>query len=191
MKKQSSVKFIIILLAISLLLSCKSTEANAKNNEIVNTAIKLAEAKCSLGQFEEAQKIYEDALNHTVDYRLIYNWAITYAKLKDFNSAISLMQQGFDLYPDHTEFLTAQIAYQEIIEDTKGLLNSYEKYLELKPEDNNLKVKYMELCLKDNDYTKAYRIALDLWLNHYYTKNVVETLYKMDPQQWEVVNKVL
>lgn len=192
MKKQYSVKqILLVLIAVSLLVSCSTTDKQARDNEIVNSAIQLAEAKCSLGKFEEAQKIYEDALTHSIDYRLIYNWAISYAKVKDFNNAISIMKQGYELYPDHEEFFNAIVAYQQIINDTKGLIDSYKAYIEKKPNDNNLLLKYMELCLADNDYTQAYRTAIKLWHNHYYTKSVIDTLYLMDPQQWETVSKVL
>lgn len=191
MKKQYWVNILILILISVLSVSCSTTKVQETiDNEVVATAIKLAQAKANLGQFEESQKVYETAVNHTVDYRLVYNWALSCAMLNDYSNAISLCRQARELYPDHLEFLDAEIEYRTITGDTEGLKANCIEYLKIKPNDA-IKEKLMLLYLNDNELAEAYILALSFWYDNNYNTNALEVLNTINPIEWNTVYREL
>lgn len=172
--------------------SCSTTSTEIReNNEVIATSIKLAQAQANLGQFEESQRTYEKAINTVVDYRLVYNWALSCAKLGDYYNAISLCEQARSIYPDQIEFLEAIIKYRIITKDFENLKKNLVEYLRIKPNDYNMKQKLMNLYLETGEWANAYIIALTYWYEENYDLNALEVLKTVKPDEWTILYEEL
>ncbi len=191
MKKLFWVKILLFFTFSVFAVSCSTMNTEVEKNEIIATSIKLAQVKADLGQFEESQKVYETAISEVVDYRLVYNWALSCAKLNDYYNAISLCKQGYTLYPDHLEFLDAILEYQSIIKDYSGLSETCKEYLKHNSSNEKVKEILIDSYFHNDEIGKAYIIALSFIYERNYNIKALEILNYVNPEEWGVIYKEL
>lgn len=174
---------------ILLCSSCKTVREESVK-QVVATTIQLAEAKVEQGNLDEAIEIYARANEEVLDYRLIYNEAAVHAKNADYETASELCLYGYRQFPEQTAFLTALASYQSLngqIEDAKA---TFEEYFNVSNEDVSTKLKYCTFCVKNGYIQDAYDMAISLWDHKDYSAELVNILYEIDPEQWNVMHQV-
>ena len=134
MKRQFLARTLTLVLLLAV--SCKSTET-------ASTVLSTTSSKSAF----EAASIYVEEYGKNNDYRLLYNAAYSYIEAGDFDSALSLLNEGISYYPNVIKFHEAK-AY---VERELGLLDGYITTLSIIYELNPSNLKTSEL----------YALALD------------------------------
>ena len=157
------------------------------HDQIVRSAIDLANSYSSLAQYENALDVYDRALAQAEDYRLYYNKALTLSLLEQNTQAAQLCAWGFDNYPSIISFKIAQAEYLRLSGENTQSRNAYAEALELNPYDRKTRSKLIENLIEDGETSLAYENALVLWNQGYRDEQTVEYLYRLDEERWKGV----
>ena len=165
------------------LCGCRST-SGTDHDQIVRTAIDLAETYRTQGIPEKAVDVYDRALSQADDYRLYYNKALALADMGLYADAAQLCAESFERYPYVMSFKKAQARYLDLSGDKSGYYAVYLEILELNPYDFNTREELMEAYSEDGMDQEAYNQALILWNQGYIFDNVHQYLVKYNPEYW-------
>lgn len=181
MKKQFLVNLLIILL---LFVSC-STVSVSDSEQIVSTAITLADALEKRGEYESAIQTYEKAYSSAKDYRLIYNLAILQGKTGDLQKAAETSLKAFADFPSRISFLENATKFYELDKDYENAQQVYLKILELNPYSSGNALKLISLYEQMNNSDKAYELALEMWNKGLMNSSFLDILVRYDAETWE------
>ena len=188
MKRQSWVKTLFLVMALLLCLcACRST-SGTDHDQIVRTAIDLAETYRSQGLPERAVDVYDRALTQADDYRLYYNKALALADQGLYADAAKLCSDSFERYPYVMSFKKAQAEYLELAGDRPGYYAVCLEILELNPYDFDTRTELLEAYSEADMEQEAYNQALILWNQGYMYDTIHQYLVKYNPEYWEGIS---
>ena len=187
MKRQSSAaKAITALLCILFCLTlagCRST-AGTDHDQIVRTAIDLAQSYSARGEHDKALDVYDRALEQADDYRLYYNKAIILSESGRNVEAAILCAESFGKYNHIMAFKKAQAINLSIAGDDQGAVSCYNEMLTLNPYDVETRCRLIETLIATGDTENAYQHALTLWRQGYRDKTTASYLFALHPELW-------
>jgi len=164
--------------------SC-STVSDAERNEIVSTAISLADRYCSLGDYDQALKIYAKANRKCKDWRFEYNSAVIQEHIGNKEEAFSSCLKSYEK-TKNLQFLSFA---RKIAQDN----NWYEKlaevltiYITAEPDKKQHSIDLIK-TIKEYDQSKAYQLVCDHWNNGNHNLDTAALLYQLNPQEWKEV----
>lgn len=165
------------------LCSCKST-TGSDHDQIVKSAIDLAQTYVSSQDYDKAIAVYEKALDQADDYRLSYNYALALSETGQYRQAAEVCANAFTHYPHIIAFKKAQAIF---LEKDGNLSDSNQIYLEilaLDPYDKEARLTLIAQLKSLSETANAYEQALVLWNQGYQEKTTIEILYEIEPQLW-------
>lgn len=184
--KRTAISVMALCMALSLL-SCR-TSSGTDHDQIVKSAIDLAQTYNAMQEYDRALAVYDKALSQARDYRLYYNYALTLAHSGQCNEAMDFLESSYSEFPEKVEFLRAKAVLQKETGDLEGALDSLSRILE-KCEDESekkaLSLEIIELLIKTDQSESAYEKALALWDQGIMEKDVIEVLFLIEPQKWQ------
>lgn len=184
MKRLSWANSLFLVIALLLCLcACRST-SGTDHDQIVRTAIDLAETYRSQGRFEKAVEVYDRALTQADDYRLYYNKALALADLGLYADAAQLCAESFERYPYVMAFKKAQAKILDVAGNKEGYFAVCLEMLELNPYDFDTRSELMEAYSEADMGQEAYDQALILWTQGYMLDGVHQYLVKYNPEYW-------
>lgn len=180
------------ILAINEIPILKADNPNAIDTAIIYNA-GLAALKA--GNFDKAIEYFSEAAQHGYNGAKIYPViAGVYEQKKDTLSALKILKQGFEKYPDDMDVLTSMIQTYINLERRAEALEYLNMAIEKDPSNATFFLalgRLYEETDEDEKALKAYQKAIDIdpelfmaWYNtgvFYYNKGV---------QQWEIAGKV-
>ena len=193
MKRQSSAGNVFIIAAMlavavfsMLFTSCRTT-SGSEHDQIVRTAIDLANAYTEVNRLEDALDVYDRALAEADDYRLYFNKALILSGLGRTQDAAQLCADGFEKYPYIIKFKAAQAEFLYTAGDTGLAFEVYNEILDLNPYDTVTRKLLIERLMESGQTASAYDQALILWNQGYRDKDTVGYLYSVQPDVWRSV----
>ena len=174
-------------MAVLCLCSCRSTSGN-DHDQIVRTAIDLANAYLDQGKPEMAIDAYDRALTQADDYRLYYNKALALADMGLYADAAQLCSESFERYPYVMSFKKAQAKYLDIAGDRSGYYAVCLEILELNPYDFDTREELLEAYSVDGLEQEAYNQALILWNQGFMLDSIHRYLVKYNPEYWDGIS---
>lgn len=177
---------ILVMAALLLFSSCKTT-SGSEHDQIVRTAIDLANTYLEAGQPEKAVDAYDRALEQADDYRLYFNKALILSDLGLHLEAADLCKIGFGKYPYIIAFKKAQAEFLYLAENTGASFEAYKEMLELNPYDRETRLIFIGRLMESGQASTAYEQALILWDQGYKDKETVSYLYSVRPDSWQNV----
>ena len=157
------------------------------HDQIVKSAINLADSYVSLSRYEDALSVYDRAIEQANDYRLYYNKAIILSALGRNLEAARLCSESFERYDHIISFKTAEAKYLRLSGDNSDSYNAYLKVLELNPYDRETRIRFIDNLIEDGQNQIAYEQALTMWYQGYRDEKGIEYLYKLQPNNWETL----
>ena len=190
--RRTLIAVILVVAAFSLLFlsSCRTT-SGSEHDQIVRTAIDLANTYLEAGQPENALAVYDRALEQADDYRLYFNKALIMADLGSYSEAAELCGTSFEKYPHIIAFKKAQAEYLYLSGNTGAAYEAYKEELELNPYDTETRRTFIERLISSGQSTAAYDQALILWNQGYKDEKTVSYLYSVRPDIWQNVYSLL
>ena len=193
MKRQSSAGNVFIIAAMlavavfsMLFTSCRTT-SGSEHDQIVRTAIDLANAYTEVNRLDDALDVYDRALAEADDYRLYFNKALILSGLGRTQDAAQLCADGFEKYPYIIKFKAAQAEFLYTAGDTGLAFEVYNEILDLNPYDTVTRKLLIERLMESGQTASAYDQALILWNQGYRDKDTVGYLYSVQPDVWRSV----
>lgn len=184
MKRPSWADIIFLVMALLLCLcSCRST-SGTDHDQIVRTAIDLAETYRSQGLPLKAVEVYDRALTQANDYRLYYNKALALADMGLYADAAQLCSDSFERYPYVMSFKKAQAKYLKAAGDRSGYYSVCLEILELNPYDFDTRTELLEAYSEYDMAEEAYNQAMILWNQGYIIDTIHQYLVKYNPEYW-------
>ena len=165
------------------LCSCRST-SGTEHDQIVRTAIDLAETYRSQGLPSKAVEVYDRALTQADDYRLYYNKALALAEMGLYADASQLCSESFVRYPYVMSFKKAQAKCLEAAGDRSGYYAVCLEILELNHYDFDTRSELMEAYSENDMAEEAYEQAMILWNQGYMYDGIHQYLVKYNPEYW-------
>ena len=187
----SKTAFILTILALCLCLCACRTTAGTDHDQIVRSAIDLADSYIRLSRYEDALGVYDRALEQANDYRLYYNKAIVLSGMGRNMEAAVLCSESFELFPHVIKLKTAQAYYLRLAGATSDSYNAYRQALELNPYDRDTRKLFIENLIGDGQKQTAYEQALIMWDQGYRDKETMEYLYALQPNAWQNVHDLI
>ncbi len=184
-------RLLVAALSLALLLclcACRTT-TGTDHDQIVRTAIDLAQAYSDRGEYDKALEVYDRALEQADDYRLYYNKAIILTNSGRNVEAAALCATSFEKYNYIMAFKRAQALNLTISGDDAGAIAVYEQMLSLNPYDVETRARLIQALMALGENEEAYTHALLLWNQGYHDKTTVEFLYQLKPSLWANVYK--
>ena len=169
-----------------LFTSCRTT-SGSEHDQIVRTAIDLANAYTEVNRLEDALDVYDRALAEADDYRLYFNKALILSGLGRNQDAAQLCADGFEKYPYIIKFKAAQAEFLYTAGDTDLAFEVYNEILDLNPYDTVTRKLLIERLMESGQTASAYDQALILWNQGYRDKDTVGYLYSVQPDVWRSV----
>ena len=191
MKRRCSADFrrialLILVTAMFCLCACRTT-TGTDHDQIVKSAINLADSYVSLSRYEDALSVYDRAIAQADDYRLYYNKAIILSSLGRNLEAARLCSESFERYDHIISFKTAEAKYLRLSGDNSDSYNAYLKVLELNPYDRETRIRFIDNLIEDGQNQIAYEQALTMWNQGYRDEKGIEYLYTLQPNNWETL----
>ena len=177
----------LVMALLLCLCACRST-SGTDHDQIVRTAIDLAETYRSQGLPEKAVDVYDRALTQADDYRLYYNKAIALADMGLYADAAALCSESFDRFPYVMSFKKAQAKYLELAGNRSGYFAVCLEILELNPYDYGTREELMEAYSESDMAEESYNQALILWNQGYMFESVHQYLVKYNPEYWDGIS---
>ena len=172
------------------LCACRTT-SGSDHDQIVRTAIDLADAYVSQGMPDEALAVYDRALEEADDYRLYFNKALILTTLSRHEESAVLCADAFGKYPHILQFRKLQ-AYNSLLSgDIEAAESAIQELLLLNPYDSETRSQYIEELIRAGMTGKAYEQAQILWDQGFKDKQTVGYLYSLQPDVWENVYRQL
>ncbi len=178
-----------IIMAVCLC-ACRTT-SGSEHDQIVRTAIDLADAYVARGMSEEALDVYDRALAQADDYRLYFNKALILTSGSLNDEAVLLCAEAFEKYPYILQFKKLQAYNSRIAGNLEAAGSAYLEVLELNPYDSVTRGQLIETLIEAGQSEKAYEQALILWNQGFSDKQTVGYLYSLKPEVWENVYRQL
>ena len=172
------------------LCACRTT-SGSEHDQIVRTAIDLADAYVAQGRQADALEVYDRALEEADDYRLYFNKALILTSLSRNDEAAELCIEAFEKYPYILQFKKFQAYNSLIAGDFDAAETAIQELLMLNPYDSDSRSLYIEELMKGGLTEKAYEQALILWNQGFKNKKTVGYLYEIKPDVWENVYRQL
>lgn len=166
-----------------LICSCRST-AGTDHDQIVKSAIDLAQTYVASQDYDKAIAVYTKALSQADDYRLYYNYALALSQNGQNTLAATICDNAFERYPYIIDLKKAQAIYYRLDGDFEKSNESYLRILELDPYDRDTRLVLIRQYEEANEIQKAYEMALVMWNQGYKDKTTIEILYRIEPQLW-------
>ena len=187
-ERKTIIAAILVMAVFSLLCltSCRTT-SGSEHDQIVRTAIDLANTYLEASQPEKAIEVYDRALEQADDYRLYFNKALILADLGNYAEAAELCGTSFEKYPHIIAFKKAQAEFIYLAGNTGAAYQAYEEVLKLNPYDTETRRTLIERLLESGQSTTAYDQALILWDQGYKDAKTVSYLYSVRPDIWQNV----
>lgn len=183
MKRLYWVEALILVMVMLSLCACRSTSGN-DHDQIVRTAIDLAETYRSQGLPQKAVEVYDRALTQADDYRLYYNKALAIADQGLYLNAAALSDESFERFPYIMAFKRAQITYLVLAGEKEKSFGVYLEILELNPYDYETRSELIEAYSEAGMDKEAYDQALILWNQGYIYDTVHQYLVSYNPEYW-------
>ena len=183
MKRLYWVETLILVMVMLCLCACRSTSGN-DHDQIVRTAIDLAETYRAQGLSQKAVEVYDRALTQADDYRLYYNKALALADQGLYLNAAALCDESFIHFPYVIAFKKAQITYLVLAEEKERSFDVYLEILELNPYDYETRRDLIEAYSNAGMDKEAYDQSLILWNQGYFLDSVLYYLDKYNPDYW-------
>ena len=177
---------VIATAAFSLLISCRTT-SGSDHDQIVRTAIDLADTYRNADRLDDALDVYDRALAQADDYRLYYNKALILSGLDRKLEAAELCANGFEKYPYIIRFKTAQAEFLYAAGNTGTAFEVYNEVLDYNPYDTVTRKLLIERLMESGQSNTAYEQALILWNQGCKDKETVSYLYSVRPDVWRSV----
>ena len=186
MKTRSYKLLFLLFLSFSVFVlpSCASSEGQ-QHDEIVFTAIRLANKFISNSMYEEALDTYDRALKEASDYRLTYNKALVLAYMKRYEEAAQLCDQGFTTYPYIMSFKKAQYEFLGMNNDSEGQAEVLNQILEINPYDRKTRENLIQLYITQNKTSDAINHATWLFEHGFTDNETIKLLYSLEPGKWK------
>ena len=184
--KKTSIAVLCLAAVFSMLTSCRTT-SGSDHDQIVRTAIDLADTYRNADRLEDALDVYDRALSEADDYRLYYNKALILSGLDRKLEAAKLCEQGFEKYPYIIRFKTAQAEFLYTAGNTGTAFEVYNEVLDYNPYDTVTRKLLIERLLESGQANTAYEHALILWNQGFKDKDTVSYLYSVRPDVWRSV----
>lgn len=165
------------------LCSCKST-AGTDHDQIVKSAIDLAQTYVSSQDYDKAIAVYEKALDQAEDFRLSYNYALALSETGQYRQASEVCAIAFTRYPHIITFKKAQAIYLAMDGNLADSNQIHLEILALDPYDKEARLSLIAQYESMDEMDKAYEEALVLWNQGYKEKTTIEILYRIEPQLW-------
>ncbi|MBO4423957.1 MAG: tetratricopeptide repeat protein [Spirochaetales bacterium] len=187
-ERKTIIAVILVMAAISLLClsSCRTT-SGSEHDQIVRTAIDLANTYLEAGQPEKALDVYDRALEQADDYRLYFNKALILSDIGRNSEAAELCRTSFEKYPHIIAFKKAQAEFLYLSGNTGAAFEAYMEELELNPYDTETRKTLIDRLMESGQSTAAYEQALIMWNQGYKDKDTVTYLYSVRPDIWQNV----
>lgn len=182
---------ILMILALCLCLCACRTTAGSDHDQIVKSAIDLADSYIRLSRYEDALAVYDRALEQANDYRLYYNKAIVLSNLDRKMDAAKLCAESFEQFPHIIRLKTAQAHYLRLAGATADSYAAYQQALELNPYDRETRMLYIDYLIEDGQKQIAYEQALTMWNQGYRDEETVNYLYTLQPNAWQNVYRLI
>lgn len=176
----------LVLVVVMLICSCRST-AGTDHDQIVKSAIDLAQTYVASQDYDKAIAVYTKALSQADDYRLYYNYALALSQNGQNTLAATICDNAFERYPYIIDLKKAQAIYYRLDGDIEKSNESYLRILELDPYDRDTRLVLIRQYEEANEIQKAYEMALVMWNQGYKDKTTIEILYRIEPQLWSNV----
>ena len=183
MKRLYWVETLILVMVMLCLCACRSTSGN-DHDQIVRTAIDLAETYRSQGLPQKAVEVYDRALTQADDYRLYYNKALALADQGLYLNAATLCDESFVRFPFIIAFKDAQITYLILAGEKERTFDVYLEILELNPYDYETRMELIKAYSEADMKKEAYDQALILWNQGYIRESVLYYLVDYNPEYW-------
>lgn len=187
----SKILSILLILALCLCLCACRTTAGTDHDQIVRSAIDLADSYIKLSRYEDALDVYDRALEQANDYRLYYNKAIVLSNLGRNMEAAQICGESFEQFPHIIKLKTAQAHYLRLAGATSDSYNAYQQVLELNPYDRDTRMLYIDYLIEDGQKQPAYEQALIMWDQGYRDEKTIGYLYTLQPNSWQNVYKLI
>jgi len=168
------------------LCACRTT-TGTDHDQIVKSAITLADSYVSLSRYEDALSVYDRAISQANDYRLYYNKAIILSSLGRNLEAARLCSESFERFDHIISFKTAEAKYLRLAGDNSDSYSAYLKALELNPYDRETRIRFIDNLIEDGQNQIAYEQALLMWNQGYRDEKGIEYLYTLQPNNWETL----
>lgn len=182
--------FIVAAAALTMLTSCRTT-SGSDHDQIVRTAIDLADTYSKADRLEDALVVYDRALAEADDYRLYFNKALILSGLDRKQEAADLCALGFEKYPYILKFKTAQAEFLYAAGNTGLAFQVYDEIMELNPYDSDARKLLIERLLASGQKNSAYEQALILWNQGCKDKDTIGYLYSIRPDVWSSVYSLM
>ena len=183
MKRLYWAEILLLVMAVLCLCSCRSTSGN-DHDQIVRTAIDLANAYLDQGKPEMAIDAYDRALTQADDYRLYYNKALILAEMGNYADAAELSRSSFERYPYIIAFKEAQALFLKLDGNLEAYYDVCLEILELNPYDTDTRKELIEAYSEAGLDEEAYNQAYILWNQGYMTDTILQYLIKFRPDIW-------
>lgn len=168
---------ILVFALLCMMCSCATTTGERNEElEIVKSAIELADQYCTLGLYDDATAVYDQALQKTRDYRLVYNKAIAMALGDDLYGAVSTLNEGYEEFPHILAFKTTQAKFLQELGLVDETLSCYEDVLGLNPYDTTARKELIGLCLDNGLVETAHEHAIVLWNQGYISEETLSLI---------------
>lgn len=182
--------FLFAFIALTTLASCRTT-SGSDHDQIVRTAIDLADSYSKADRLEDALDVYDRALAEADDYRLYFNKALILSGLDRKQEAADLCALGFEKYPYILKFKTAQAEFLYAAGNTGLAFQVYNEIMELNPYDSEARKLLIERLLTSGQKNSAYEQALILWNQGCKDKDTIGYLYSIRPDVWSSVYSLM
>lgn len=133
------------------LLSCATADAEPS---VLSSALTL--------KGEEAADEYLKDYYDSDSPKTLYNAAYSYIEAEDYESALSLLDEGIEKFPSYIRFLKAKAYIYRITEDNSGYRNTLKNIYDINPADIETAVLYLEELAKDDNPELAIEVAKDI-----------------------------
>lgn len=174
------------LILMVCLTGCR-TAAGTDHDQIVRSAIDLAQTYMDRGQYESAISVYDKALSQVRDYRLEYNRALAYASSGNYSKAAELAGGAFESYPQIISLKKAQAIYLYAAGELEESYSACLELLEKDPYDRETRKELIEHYMAYGYPDLAYNQALIMWDQLYMDSWTAGILHSVHPEEWETV----
>ena len=178
-----------IIMAVCLC-ACRTT-SGSEHDQIVRTAIDLADAYVAKGMQDEALDVYDRALAEADDYRLYFNKALLLSSVSRYDEAALLCDEAFEKYPYILQLKKLQAYNSLMAGNLEAAETAFLEVLSLNPYDSTTRGQLIGQLIESGQTEKAYEQALILWNQGFRDKQTAGYLYSIKPDVWENVDRQL
>lgn len=130
--------------------------------------------KAALTYAVKTKKFFPDSLNSFT------NLAAVYLKLKKYNQALKLSNQGLKLFPGSIQLIKIKSSAEYGLHNYKSMLEQYKILYKKNPDDVDNAIIYGELLNMNREYLRANKFFLKLLKKHPYNKKIYKVLIAMN-----------